>query len=68
MGFVEFLLLVFITLGIAYGAVWALGYFLPGHPAVVDTVIWGVAVLIIVMALLKATGVMSHDPQIPKLG
>ena len=68
MGFLEFLIMCFITIAIAYVAVWALGHFLPGHPAIVDTIIWGVAVLIILVALLKATGVMHYDPQIPKVG
>lgn len=67
MGFVEFLILCAITVAIAYAAVWLLGYFLPGHPAIVDKIIWGVAILIIVMQLLKATGLLSHDPQIPKV-
>ena len=68
MGFVEFLIMCLVTAAIAYVAVWLLGHFLPGHPAVIDTIIWGIAVLIIIVALLKATGIMSYDPQIPKVG
>jgi phosphate starvation-inducible membrane PsiE len=68
MGFLEFVIMVFITVAIAAVAVYLLGHFLPGHPPIVDTVIWGVAVLIIVVALLNATGILSHDPQIPKVG
>jgi hypothetical protein len=67
MGFLEFVLLCVITLAIAAGAVWILGHFLPGHPAIVDLLIWGVAVLIIVMALLRATGLLHYDPQIPRV-
>lgn len=68
MGFLEFLILCFVTLALAWVAVWALGQFLPGHPGIVDTLIWGIAILIILIALARATGILSHDPQIPKLG
>lgn len=68
MGFVEFLIMAGITVGIAYVAILVLGLLAPGHPALVDQLIWGVAILIIVMALLKATGLTSHDPVIPRLG
>jgi hypothetical protein len=68
MGFLEFLIMTVITVCMATVAVWALGAFLPGHPAIIDKIIWGVAVLIIVGALLHATGVLSHDPKIPQVG
>ena len=65
MGFLEFIILCFLVLAIAWMATWALGYFLPGHPAIVDKLIWGIAVAIILITLLQATGIMKHDPQIP---
>lgn len=67
MGFLAFGIFCLITLGIAYLIVWALGYFVPARPAIVDKVVWGVAVLIIVLKLLTVTGLLSHDPQIPHL-
>jgi len=67
MGLVEFAILCFVVCLIAWAAVWAIGYFIPTVPAIVPKLIWGVAVLIIVVALLRATGIMGLDPQIPRL-
>ncbi len=67
MGLGEFILFCGIVVGIAWGGVWALGYFLPGHPGIVDKIIWGLAIIIIVAKALHATGLLSHDPQIPRL-
>lgn len=68
MGFGEFIFLCIIVIAIAWIGVWILGQFVPGHPAIVDKIIWGVAVLIILVSLFRALGIMSHDPQIPKIG
>ena len=65
MGFLSFLIFVFIVLGIAWLGVWAASYFFPGHPAIVDKLIWGIAVVMIVLKLLAVTGLLSHDPQMP---
>lgn len=67
MGFGYFLLLCLVTVGLAYLAVLAAGYFFPGHPILIDRIIWGVAILIIVVTLLRALGLMGHDPKIPTL-
>jgi len=65
MGFIEFLILCFVVLVAAALFVWAANYFAPGHPAIVDKLAWGVAILIILVVLLRATGILSHDVQIP---
>lgn len=65
MGLMEFLILCLIAVGIAWVAVYALGALFPGHPAIVDKIIWGIALLIIIVALLQATGIMKYDPKIP---
>jgi len=67
MGFLEFIILCAIVVAIAGGGTWALRYFMPEHPQIIELIIWGVAILIIVVALLRATGLLSHDPQIPRL-
>jgi len=67
MGFIEFIVLCIIVLVIAWVGVLVLGKLVPGHPPIVDTLIWGVAILIIIVALLRAIGIMNHDPQIPRL-
>lgn len=67
MGLIEFIVLCIITLVIAYGGIWLLGYLVPGHPAIIDKVIWILACAIILVALVRATGLMSYDPQIPRV-
>lgn len=65
MGLIAFLLVCVIVVCACALAVWAIGYFAPGHPALIDKLIWGVGVLIILMLLLQATGILSHDVRIP---
>ncbi len=65
MGFIAFLILCFVVLVAAAIFVWAAGYFAPGHPAIVDKLVWGVAIFIILVVLLQATGILSHDVKIP---
>lgn len=66
MGFVELLVFIGFVLGFAWIAVWIFGYFLSGHPVIVDKLIWGVAIVIIVMKLAAALGLSGVDPQIPQ--
>jgi hypothetical protein len=65
MGLFAFIILCFIVVALAWLGVWVIGHFAPGHPAIIDRIIWGVAVLIILYNLFTAMGLMSHDPQIP---
>ena len=67
MGFLSFLVLILVVCALAYGGCWVLGKMVPGHPVIIDYIIWGVALFIIGMALLNATGLTSYDPQIPRL-
>ena len=67
MGFGAFIVFAFIVLAIAWLGVWCIGQFLPGAPAVVSKLIWGIAVLIILITLAQAFGIMGHDVMIPRL-
>lgn len=67
MGMLEFVILAIVVCIIAAAATWALRTFVPGVPAIVYTLIWGVAIGIIIWTLLQATGVLRHDPKIPSL-
>jgi len=64
MGFVEFLIIIVVVCLVAAVANWLLGQ-IPGVPAIIPRVIWIVAVLIILFALLTATGILGHDIRIP---
>ena len=65
MGIIEFFILCVVVVLAAALAVWAINYFAPGHPPLVDKVIWGVAIVVILFALVQATGILGHDPRIP---
>ena len=67
MGLMEFLILCIIVVCISMLAIYLLGALAPGHPPIIDKIIWIVAVVIIVMALVRAMGLMNYDPQIPRL-
>ena len=67
MGLIEFFVLVIVCCFLAWVVCWALGKFAPGTPAFVPVVVWAVACLIIVVALIKALGLYGIDPQIPRL-
>jgi hypothetical protein len=65
MGLLEFGIFAVLVLVIAYLIVWVAGKLAPGHPAILDNVIWVLAVLIIVWQLAAALGL--HDVAIPRV-
>lgn len=67
MDVVSFFILCVVVVCLAALAVWAIGYFAPGHPMMIDKLIWGVAVLIILVTLVQVTGLVGHSPRIPRL-
>lgn len=67
MGLIAFCVLAFVVLVIGAVANWAIDSFAPGHPVIVNKLIWGLAVLILLYTILTATGVLSHDIRIPHL-
>jgi hypothetical protein len=50
---------------IGWLAVWVLGQLAPGHPAIIDNIIWVVVVLLIVVLLAGAFGLA--DVPVPRL-
>ena len=60
-------LLVYVVLVVLIGylAIWVLGRLAPGHPALVDNIIWVVVVLIVVLVLARAFGL--SDVAVPRL-
>ena len=67
MGVMEFFFLVLIVVLAAAGTIWVLNYWAPSHPAIVDKIIWFVAIAIVVVTLIVAFGLLGHDPKIPSL-
>jgi len=67
MGLFEFLIIAVVVIFACWLAVFALGYIAPGHPVVVDRIMYGVGIFIVFVLLLQATGILSHDVAIPRL-
>jgi len=67
MGVLEFFFLVVVVVIGAAITTWAIGYFAPDHPKLIDRIVWGVAIVIIIFALVVATGLLARDPRIPSL-
>ncbi len=66
MGFIEFVVASIVVVVIAAVGTWLVSQ-IPGCPAIVPKIFWIVAVVIIVLMLLTATGIMQRDPKIPHL-
>jgi hypothetical protein len=67
MGVIELFIYIIVIALLGFLAVWVLGKLAPGHPAIIDNIIWVIVVLMIVVILAQAFGVMGHDPQVPRL-
>lgn len=67
MGVVEFFIIVVLVVLLGWLAVYAIGTLAPGHPTQVDTIIWFVVVLIVLVTLANAMGILGRDPIIPRL-
>lgn len=69
MTFLAFCVLVLVVCAIAALVTWIMRQFLPNAPALVEKIVWGVAVLIILVTLLQAIGIvsLSGGPMIPRL-
>lgn len=59
------LLYVVVIVLIGWLAIWILGRLAPGHPAIIDNIIWVVVVLMVVLVLARALGV--SDVAVPRL-
>lgn len=67
MGIVEFFILAVVVVILGWLAVFTLGKLAPGHPAMIDNIIWFVVVLVILVVLLQAMGLTGYDPRIPRV-
>ncbi len=67
MGLFAFLIFAVVAVLACAAAVWVIDYLAPGHPAIIDKLIWVLCVVIIVLMLASAVGLFSHDIQIPRV-
>jgi len=66
-GLFQFLVLVVVVVLVCAAALWIIGQLAPNHPKVIDTGVWVLAVVILVLILANAMGLFSHDVAIPRL-
>ncbi len=67
MGLIAYFLLCIVVALLAHLTVKLIHLFAPSAPEVISTLVWTVAILVLVVVLLRALGILSHDIQIPKL-
>ena len=67
MGIIEFFLFVILVVGLGYLTIYALGKFAPGHPPMIDNIVWIVVILFIIVMFASALGLTGFDPQIPRV-
>ena len=67
MGVIELFVYIAVVVMIGWVCVWGLGQLAPGHPGIIDNIIWFLVVLMIIFAVADATGLVGRDPQIPRL-
>jgi hypothetical protein len=67
MGVLELFFYIVIVVLIGWGAVWLVGYLAPGHPAIIDKLIWLVVIVIVIVTLASAFGLTAVDPRVPRL-
>jgi hypothetical protein len=67
LGVVEFFIIAVVVVLLGWLAIYAIGTLAPGHPAMIDNIIWFVVVLVIIVMLLQALGLTGYDPRIPRV-
>jgi hypothetical protein len=67
MGWIEFLVLVVVVALLGSLAIWFVKLWAPEFAPIATKVILTIGIIIIVVMLLQATGILSHDPKIPRL-
>lgn len=67
MGLFQFLLIAVVVVIACAAAIWVMGQLAPNRPKIVDTLIWVLCVVILVLILAQATGLFSHDVMIPRV-
>jgi len=67
MGLFYFLGLVVLVVLVCAAALWVIGQLAPSHPAIIDRGVWVLCVIILVVILVQAMGLLSHDVPIPRV-
>lgn len=62
---ISLLLTVVVVALLGWLAVWVLGRLAPGHPSIIDNIVWVVVVLFVVLVVARALGLT--DIPVPRL-
>jgi hypothetical protein len=62
---VSLLLTIVVIVLVCWAAVWVIGFLAPGHPAMLDRLIWVLRVVVVVLVLIQAFGIM--DVPVPRV-
>jgi hypothetical protein len=62
---VSLLLTIVVVVLICWVAVWIIGSIAPGHPAVIDRMIWILCVVVVALVLIQAFGIA--DVPVPRV-
>lgn len=62
---IQLLLTIVLVVFICWVAIWFLGQIAPGHPAIVDNLIWALCVLLVILVLVNAFGIV--DIPVPRV-
>jgi len=62
-----FLGIVVLVVLVCAAALWVIGQLAPNHPPIIDRGVWVLAVVILVVILVQAMGLLSHDVPIPRV-
>jgi hypothetical protein len=66
MSLLALLLYIIIVVVLGYLAIWILGTLAPGHPPIIDAIIWILVVLIVIVVLAQAVG-LGSGPMVPRI-
>jgi len=66
-GLFYFLGIVVLVVLVCAAALWIIGQLAPNHPPIIDRGVWVLAVVILVVILVQAMGLLSHDVPIPRV-
>jgi hypothetical protein len=61
---ITLLLYIVLIVCLGWGAVWLIGYLAPGHPVIIDRLIWVLVIVMVVLLLFRATGL--SDVPVPR--
>lgn len=61
----QLLLTIVVIVLVCWAAIWVIGQLAPGHPAIVDRLIWVLCVVLVVVVLINAFGIV--DVPVPRL-